>query len=110
MVLIPYVWLLVLFLVPFLIVFKISFSLTAVAQPPYTPVFDLADGLAGLVDAFKEFTIDNYLWLTEDALYLRAYLSSLWIALVSTVAHPRSSAIRSPTAWRGRRRRGSRRW
>ena len=45
----------------------------------------LADGFQGLVDAFREFTIDNYLWLTEDALYLNAYLSSLWIALVSTV-------------------------
>jgi putrescine transport system permease protein len=82
---IPYVWLVVLFLVPFLIVLKISFSLTAVAQPPYTPVLSLADGWQGLVDAFREFTIDNYLWLTEDALYLNAYLSSLWIALVSTV-------------------------
>ena len=85
MVAIPYLWLLVLFLVPFLIVFKISFSLTAVAQPPYTPVLSLADGWQGLVEAFREFTIDNYLWLTEDALYLNAYLSSLWIALVSTV-------------------------
>ncbi len=82
---IPYVWLFVLFLIPFLIVFKISFSLTAVAQPPYTPVLSLAGGWPGLVDAFREFTIDNYLWLTEDALYLNAYLSSLWIALVSTV-------------------------
>ena len=82
---IPYLWLLILFLVPFLIVFKISFSLTAVAQPPYTPVLSLAGGWQGLVDAFREFTIDNYLWLTEDALYLNAYLSSLWIALVSTV-------------------------
>lgn len=82
---IPYLWLLILFLVPFLIVFKISFSLTAVAQPPYTPVLSFAGGWQGLVDAFREFTIDNYLWLTEDALYLNAYLSSLWIALVSTV-------------------------
>ena len=81
------------------------------AQPPYTPVFDLADGIGRAWSTrFKEFTIDNYLWLTEDALYLRAYLSSLWIALVSTVLVARSSATRSPTAWRGRRRRGSRRW
>lgn len=81
---IPYLWLLVLFLVPFLIVLKISFSMTAVAQPPYTPVITLADGWQGLVEAFRAFTIDNYLWLTEDTLYLNAYLSSLWIALVST--------------------------
>ncbi|MEQ9691591.1 MAG: ABC transporter permease, partial [Bauldia litoralis] len=51
---------------------------------PYTPVFDLAGGIGGLIDAISEFTVENYLWLTEDALYARAYLSSLTIALVST--------------------------
>ncbi len=69
---------------PFAIVVKISFSLTAIAQPPYTPVFDFSGGIAGLIDAFREFTVENYLWLTEDALYARAYLSSIEIALVST--------------------------
>jgi putrescine transport system permease protein len=102
---IPYLWLLVLFLVPFLIVLKISFSMTAVAQPPYTPVLSLADGWQGLVDAFREFTIDNYLWLTEDALYLNAYLSSLWIALVSTaltllIGYPIAYGMaRAPKKW-----------
>jgi putrescine transport system permease protein len=81
---VPYMWLALLFLVPFLIVIKISFSVTAVAQPPYTPVIDLSHGVAGLIDAFRQFTLDNYEWLTEDALYARAYLSSLVIALVST--------------------------
>ena len=38
---IPYLWMLVFFLVPFLIVLKISFSSTEIAQPPYSPVFDL---------------------------------------------------------------------
>jgi len=102
---IPYLWLLVLFLIPFLIVLKISFSLTAVAQPPYTPVFSLADGFSGLVDTFRELTIDNYLWLTEDALYLNAYLSSLWIALVSTfltllIGYPIAYGMaRAPKKW-----------
>jgi len=81
---VPYVWLAILFLVPFLIVIKISFSVTAVAQPPYTPTIDLSHGIEGLIDAFRQFTIDNYVWLTEDALYIRAYLSSLVIAVVST--------------------------
>jgi len=104
-VLIPYLWLLLLFLVPFLIVFKISFSLTAVAQPPYTPVIDLSLGWQGLVDAFREFTVDNYLWLTQDDLYLRAYLSSLWIALVSTaltllIGYPIAYGMaRAPKKW-----------
>jgi len=81
---VPYVWLALLFFVPFLIVIKISFSVTAVAQPPYTPVIGLSQGIAGLIDAFRQFTVDNYVWLTEDALYARAYLSSLVIAVVST--------------------------
>ncbi len=47
-VLVPYLWLSAFFLVPFLIVLKISLSQTAIAQPPYTPVFDLAAGWQGL--------------------------------------------------------------
>jgi putrescine transport system permease protein len=104
-VLVPYLWLTVLFLVPFLIVLKISFSMSAVAQPPYTPVFDLADGISGLVAALGELTIDNYLWLTQDNLYLNAYLSSLRIAAISTlltllVAYPIAYGMaRAPKRW-----------
>ena len=47
----PYAWLLAFFLLPFLIVLKISFSQTAIAQPPYVPVLDLSAGWEGL----KEF-------------------------------------------------------
>ncbi|MDQ0438535.1 putrescine transport system permease protein [Kaistia dalseonensis] len=82
---IPYVWMLLLFLVPFFIVVKISFSTTAIALPPYTPVFDLSGGLSGIWDSVKEFTFDNYVFLTEDSLYWRSYLTSLRIAFVSTV-------------------------
>lgn len=102
---IPYLWLAGLFLVPFLIVLKISFSLTAIAQPPYTPVFDLAQGLSGLWEAVREFTFENYLWLTEDALYLRSYLSSLLIAFVSTflvllIGYPIAYGMaRAPKRW-----------
>ena len=48
------------FLVPFLIVFKISLSQTAIAQPPYAPVFDLAAGLEGLRHFFAALSFDNY--------------------------------------------------
>ena len=44
----PYLWLALFFLVPFGFVLKISLSQTAIAQPPYTPVFDLAQGLAAI--------------------------------------------------------------
>ena len=79
---VPYLWSLLFFLAPFLIIFKISLSQTAIAMPPYTPVIStLADFWSKLTD----FSFDNYLFLTEDPLYYSAYLSSLRIALVSTV-------------------------
>ena len=40
----PYLWMLLFFLVPFGFVLKISLSQTAIAQPPYLPVFDLHAG------------------------------------------------------------------
>jgi putrescine transport system permease protein len=82
---VPYLWLLVFFLIPFIIVFKISLSQTAIAMPPYVPVLNLSDGISGLFAGFRELSADNYAWLTEDALYFNAYLSSLIIAGVSTI-------------------------
>jgi putrescine transport system permease protein len=82
---IPYLWLVVFFLVPFFIVFKISFSEIALAIPPYAPAFTFADGWAGFVEKLRQLSVDNYLWLTNDPLYLSAYLSSVGIAFVSTV-------------------------
>jgi putrescine transport system permease protein len=83
-ILIPYTWLLVFFLVPFLIVFKISFSTSEIAMPPYSPVFTLGDGIAGWLEKAREFTVDNYLWIADDPLYRNAYLTSVMIAGVST--------------------------
>ena len=79
---VPYAWLFVFFLAPFIIVFKISLSAPAIAIPPYVPVFE---SLADLRTKIGELSFANYAWLIEDALYLKAYLSSLWIALVSTI-------------------------
>ncbi len=84
-IIIPYAWLLFFFLIPFFIVFRISLSETAVAMPPYLPVFSWSDGFSGIIDGIKQFSIANYVWLTEDALYIKAYGSSLWIAGVSTL-------------------------
>jgi len=84
-IILPYLWLLVFFLVPFIIVFKISLSQTAIAMPPYVPVLDPAEGLAAFWEGLKELSLDNYLWLVEDALYINAYLSSIIIAAISTV-------------------------
>ena len=82
---VPYLWLLALFLVPFLIVLKIALSDTALAIPPYTPSLDFSTGLAGLRDFFAELDFENFVFLTTDDLYWKAYLSSLQIALISTL-------------------------
>ncbi|QYZ72027.1 ABC transporter permease subunit [Neotabrizicola shimadae] len=81
---IPFTWLVVLFLVPFLMAFKISLTQTATAIPPYTPTFDAASGWQGLKDYLGQLSFDNYEFLTTDDLYWKAYLSSLWIAARST--------------------------
>jgi putrescine transport system permease protein len=84
--LVPYAWLLFFFVLPFLIVFKISFSTAEIAQPPYVPVFEpLVDGIAGTWAKLKELTFDNYRLLTEDNLYWMAYVESLRIAGISTL-------------------------
>jgi putrescine transport system permease protein len=83
-VLIPYLWLAVFFLVPFLIVFRISLSHTAVAQPPYEPVLDLLAGLDGLKAFIAGLSVDNYGLIASDVIYILSYLKSLEIAVVST--------------------------
>jgi putrescine transport system permease protein len=83
-VLIPYLWLIAFFLVPFIIVAKISLSQTAMALPPYTPVLDLAAGWTGLKDFAAHLTLYAYALVGSDELYLNSYLKSLEVAGVST--------------------------
>jgi putrescine transport system permease protein len=80
----PYVWMALFFLVPFGFVLKISLSQTAIAQPPYTPVFDLAAGGAALKQAFAALSLDNFRLLVSDNLYVLSYLRSLVVAVVAT--------------------------
>ena len=81
---VPYVWLVVLFLVPFGIVLKISLSDIALAIPPYTPTLDLSEGWTGFKAFLSQLDLENYVFLTSDDLYWKAYLSSLQIAFLST--------------------------
>jgi putrescine transport system permease protein len=84
-VLLPYLWLLVFFLVPFVLVLKISLSQTAMALPPYTPVFDISAGWQGLRDAVTQLSLDAYALIASDPLYLSSYFKSLQVAAISTV-------------------------
>ncbi len=99
---VPYAWLLALFLVPFIIVLKISLSDTALAIPPYVPTVEW-----GQVREFlSQLDFENFVWLTQDDLYWKAYLSSVQIALLSTlmtlaIGYPVAYAMaRAPEEWR----------
>ncbi|MFT4248805.1 MAG: ABC transporter permease subunit [Pseudomonas sp.] len=76
----PYLWLLVFFAIPFLIVLKISFSRLAIAMPPYTPLLEYVDSALTV-----RLNLGNYLSLLADDQYLLAYLSSIKIAAISTL-------------------------
>ncbi len=78
---IPFIWLLVFFLVPFFIVLKISLAESLIASPPFSKLLDWGDG--GLPSL--NISIDNYAYLWEDSLYVRTYLNSIKIALICTV-------------------------
>ncbi len=99
---VPFLWLLLFFGLPFLVVVKISFSQAVIAQPPYTPLLTWAeDGMMMLRLNFQ-----NYMMLAEDSLHWSAYLNSLRIAAIGTAAclvlgYPMAYAIAKAKAeWR----------
>src|SRR3990167_5647506 len=77
---VPFLWLFMFFLLPFIIVMKISFAEADVAIPPYTEVYSWAENKLAIF-----INLSNYIFLSEDALYLAAYLGSLKMATVSTL-------------------------
>ncbi|HIE77496.1 MAG TPA: ABC transporter permease subunit [Candidatus Thioglobus sp.] len=100
---VPYLWLLILFLFPFLIVLKISFAEPIIAIPPFSSFFHWDGSFWPTIQA----SFYNYVFILEDSLYLNAYLSSLKIALISTlitlvigyaIAY---SITKAPTRWKG---------
>ena len=95
---VPYLWMALFFLLPFLMILKISLSQTAIAQPPYTPTFSLETGFAGLQDLLAQLSLDNFRLILSDAIYTASYLRSLVVALVSTcilvvIAYPVAYAM-----------------
>jgi putrescine transport system permease protein len=97
----PYLWLLLFFLVPFLIVLKISLAEQAIGIPPYKPLVGTGDG-GWRIQASAE----NYGRLIGDELYLIAYLNAVKFAAVSTLfclvlGYPLAYGIvRAPRRWR----------
>ncbi|MBF0278262.1 MAG: ABC transporter permease subunit [SAR324 cluster bacterium] len=75
----PYLWLSFFFLVPFAIVFKISFAELQIARPPYSSLFEYGEEILSI-----KLNFGNYLFLLTDDLYTNAYISSLKIAFIST--------------------------
>lgn len=76
----PYLWLLLFFAVPFVIILMISFARTQVGSPPYTWLLEYVDGAFSL-----KLNLGSYAALVKDNQYVLAYLSSIRIALIATV-------------------------
>ncbi|MDJ0710884.1 MAG: ABC transporter permease subunit [Woeseiaceae bacterium] len=66
---VPYLWLLVFFLAPFAIIFKISLADPIIAQPPFS----------------ESVSADNFTFLLTDKLYAFTYLRSVVMAAASTL-------------------------
>src|SRR5438105_3473706 len=77
----PYVWLLLFFVVPFAIVLKISFSDVDLAIPPYKPLLEWTARNALAI----KINLNNYAFLFTDSLYLNALVNSIKVAFISTL-------------------------
>jgi putrescine transport system permease protein len=80
----PYLWLVLFFLAPFVMVLRLSLSQTTIAQPPYEPLFDPSAGWEGLKNFFSALSLDNFASLFTDQLYSLSYLKSLEVAALAT--------------------------
>src|SRR5471030_578705 len=76
---VPFAWLAATFLLPFLIVARISFSETD-GENPFGNLMTYADGVFNL-----KVKIANYLFIASDDLYVLTYLSSIKFALITTL-------------------------
>jgi putrescine transport system permease protein len=99
---VPYLWLLLFFLVPFIIVLKIAFSEARIGMPPYAPLVTWIDGSVAQINL----QLKNFANMFQDSLYAKAYLNSIKVAAVSTlccllIGYPMAYAIaRAESKWR----------
>ncbi|WP_428775998.1 ABC transporter permease subunit [Vibrio sp.] len=76
---IPYLWMSVFFMIPFVIVFQISLTEAQISIPPYSSLFTFVDEQVKML-----LHVSNYSLLFEDDFYLNAYLRSIKVATIST--------------------------
>ncbi len=92
---VPYVWLILFFVVPFFIIVAMSLAYSVIAQPPFR--YD---------ETWPFVTFDNFARLFSDYVYLRGYLTSLRNALIATalclfLGYPMALGIaRAKGVWR----------
>lgn len=78
---VPYLWLILFFLIPFLIVLKISFADLKFGLPPYGPLVEwVGEGVLNI-----KLNLTNYFFIGTDSLYIFSYLESLMIAVIGTL-------------------------
>ena len=78
---IPYGWHILFFLIPFLLIFKLSFAESIIGSPPYKQIISFIDGTIINI----KLNLDNYFWIFEEDLYIRSYLESLKMASIATL-------------------------
>ncbi|TPB61169.1 putrescine ABC transporter permease PotH [Burkholderia pseudomallei] len=76
----PFFWLVLFFLVPFVLVVKISFAQLQLGIPPYTELTALADGVLSI-----KLNLQHYAFLFSDSLYFATYVNSVVVAAVTTL-------------------------
>lgn len=90
---VPYVWMILFFLLPFAIIFKISLSVSAIAIPPYSPLVTFEEGAMQIILHLENYT---YIFTDPEGTYIRSYLKSLQVAAFSTLF---CLLIGYPIAW-----------
>jgi len=76
----PFTWLVLFFLVPFVLVVKISFAELQLGIPPYSELATYADGVVHVA-----LNLSHYAFLLTDSLYFATYVNSVLVAAVTTV-------------------------
>jgi putrescine transport system permease protein len=102
---VPGLWLGALFLLPLLMILRLSLSDAASARPPYGPVLDFESGWAGVSDFLAGLDLENFVTALTDPLYAGAFFTSAWVAglvtaILLVIGYPMALAMaRAPRHW-----------